>query len=603
MFICYETTTGSDLAENLQNALRKRGIVSFVAKPDLRKHIREMKTWKANRDEALKTAHTFILILSFEELTSSEIIYEFKFAIWRNKRDSTFSIIIAHDKIIPRTQQEILSSMGIDTAEFPQIDFDTKEKLARIISSRLNDDGTVREPRSKYAIPENIEFKEEFSSVLTIVTRLLEKSDGRGPPTKEVESSINKLVMLFKKQIDNWDFTAVEFATKELFMKLYKFTENDYYLELYSIFKDLFERAHSVNLRIVGTMINAFNEILLESWIPKYDVEKGEEAARVLLRLGIDFLKRDHSVTRVCAMSINDLAMEMYEPQILSKEIILATCAHEMVEVKPEMKDFVDELVDLIQSNDQLASEQAHRYTYLTKSIDYAHAEQGDYGINITNFEEQFLYPRLKENINANIEDYVNFLTEFEIEDRDSVTSATYDLIDLITVYESVCPNIAFEIGRLVSQMSVKSIEEMFNHMVEGSKFLTKIYRGSEMLSTFDELIRFLEVNSDSENIGVGMKTWGFTTIKFARKLSREEQRNLETLAQKHGILYGADFKLDSEEMMFTVDFLAYPNKSAYDVGKLVAFLKDVNNTVSIASYSTGIDIGLRKLSEKNVSK
>src|SRR5438128_10554008 len=96
--------------------------------------------------------------------------------------------------------------------------------------------------------------------------------------------------MLVKERIDKWDTASVRFATRELFTKLYKFSEAKGLSDLYPLFKDFFVRAYSERKQLLGEMVESFRIIMLESWVLLDDIERGEKEAGVMLRLVIDFL-------------------------------------------------------------------------------------------------------------------------------------------------------------------------------------------------------------------------------------------------------------------------------------------------------------------------
>ena len=66
-----------------------------------------------------------------------------------------------------------------------------------------------------------------------------------------------------------------------------------------------------------------------------FDLEKGEKAAKVLLRTALDFLDRDIKVVKDCLTGIDNIAGDFFEPEILSKEILLASAIDEKDVWKP----------------------------------------------------------------------------------------------------------------------------------------------------------------------------------------------------------------------------------------------------------------------------
>jgi hypothetical protein len=592
VFICYETHTGLDLADNLKQALSKRGIRAFVAQEDLPKYMRKYaRKWRELRDEAINTAYTFVLILS--PRLSKEMLPEVKLASKRIESEPRFAWITCHLKSAPRISEEILASIGINTSELNQVDFSTKEELARQIDVMLDENGCVSEPQVPRPpkIPDVVDppFKDSFSSELDALTKFLEK-ESAGPAV--ISDLIDRLIMLSKERIDKWDVPSTKFATRELFARLYKFSERGGLLEMYRIFKDLFAHAYS-HRRTLDSMIYVFDSIMFESWSSdNYDVEKGEKAAKVLLRLGIDFLGRDLSVTRECASAIDNLASDMFEPQVLAKEIILASCTFGEHPERSEVQDLTREVADWIRINDEYSWDAGIK-TYLRDSMDFAGAEQEQYGTDIKCFKEEFLHPALQQNIDKAITDYAEFLQESEAEGNKDLTFERDELISTITAYESVRPTVADEIRKAVSEKKNQKVEERLTRIVDSSKLLQKIYKGSEMITTLDELISFFEVNSDSENIGVGMTTFGIAMIDFARSMSKDEREKLEGAAGRYQVSVLA---IEDQAMTFEMDSLVYRANGQLEMGRLTSFLRDVNRVIEILSFSTGTTYGLRRI-------
>ncbi len=123
--------------------------------------------------------------------------------------------------------------------------------------------------------------------------------------------------MLVKEVIEKWDVPSTRFAAAEIFKGLYKLSGKKGICELYTIFEDLFRYAYSQRKRLLGSMIEPFNSIMLEAWIEGYDIEKGEQACKLLLRLGASFIETDLLVSEDCIRAIDNLAGDMFEPQIL----------------------------------------------------------------------------------------------------------------------------------------------------------------------------------------------------------------------------------------------------------------------------------------------
>jgi hypothetical protein len=115
------------------------------------------------------------------------------------------------------------------------------------------------------------------------------------------------------------------------------------------------------------------------------------------------------------------------------------------------------------------------------------------------------------------------------------------------------------------------------------------------MITTFDELIRFLEDSSDFENAKVGLTTYDFTMIEFTRRLSKEDEKALKEIAEKYKIDDDM-FEISETGISFEVDKLVYLGNERNDMRKLISFLKELNQKIMIKSFATGIDFKLREV-------
>jgi len=436
-----------------------------------------------------------------------------------------------------------------------------------------------------------IEFKTVFSLKLENLCQLLEREIGY----PKVNDQIDELIMLAKERIEKWDVPSVRFATEELFMKLYKHSEQKGFCELYIIFEDLFNYAYSQRKYILGVMISVFSLILFGSWVPDYDIEKGEKAAKVMLRLGMDFLDKDLSVSEDCLTAIDNLAGDMFEPEILSKEILLGAKAFHKSTENPKLQDFLDQAVDWIRINDQYAWDDDNK-TYLRDSIKYAEWEQEKYEIDLQIFKEKFLLPALEQNISETTEEYVQFLGELESEGDEDITFPADELTKEILAYEFLRPKIAAEIKKLVEETKNPYVINIFKRIVDSSNFLRKIYGESDMITTFEELIRFLETSSDLQNLGVGVTTYNLAMIEFLRRLKKEDEKILMEIAKKYDI--EENFEITERGIQFEMDHLVYRNRQN-DMKRLVEFLKELNGKFRLKNLSTGITFELRETGDK----
>jgi hypothetical protein len=431
-------------------------------------------------------------------------------------------------------------------------------------------------------------FKKNFSTKLAILSDVLAKN----VPYQDPNELIDFIIMLVKERIDKWDTASVRFATRELFTKLYKFSEANGLSDLYPLFKDLFVRAYSERKQLLGEMIESFRIIMFEAWVPLDDIERGEKAAGVMVRLGIDFLEKDIEIAQSCAIAIDNLAGDMFEPEILSKEILLAAHVVEKARQKPELQSFANDLTEYIRINDTYAWD-AEIETYLRDSIAYADWEQKNYGINLDHFKDKILYPALQQTIDDQIQEYVDFLSHRETDDQD-LSYETELLSRRILAYESLRPSIADEIRTRVLETGNASAKKTFEKIIHSSNFLEAVYGASDMITTFGDLVKFLESNSDKENLGIGLTTFSLATIDFTRKLKDSEEKALNAIAQKYGV--NKDLELSNEQMKFLIDLLVHVGGSDHDMKRLIPFLKEVNAVTEIKTFSTGVEFQLRQL-------
>jgi len=245
-----------------------------------------------------------------------------------------------------------------------------------------------------------VAFKTLFSSKLDQCLRFIKEETY----SNQFNDIVDELIMLVKERIEKWDVPSIRFSTKELFQKLYKYSGKDGFCDLYVIYEDLFKYAYVQRKHILGVMIEVLFFILFESWVPEYDIKKGEKASEVLLRLGCDFLNKDLAVTESCFTCIDNLAGDMFEPEILSKEIIFGAYVFEQKSRDPALKEFLERIVESIQINDQYACDDEN-YAYLIDSIKYAMSEQNKYSTNIEDFKNQYLLPIAKQNIDKRVKD------------------------------------------------------------------------------------------------------------------------------------------------------------------------------------------------------
>jgi len=87
------------------------------------------QTWRSVIESTISRSDIFILILSTGTLTP-EMTTEIRQAFQRNKTDAKFAILVCHHRRVARCAEQ-LARLGIEVANLQEVDFETKEELAR----------------------------------------------------------------------------------------------------------------------------------------------------------------------------------------------------------------------------------------------------------------------------------------------------------------------------------------------------------------------------------------------------------------------------------------------------------------------------------------
>ena len=225
------------------------------------------------------------------------------------------------------------------------------------LKEKLRSQRTMEGSRDLY-----FSFSKELDDLVLLLERVNRPSD--------LEPLLKRLANLFKQVFESLDLRWAEMTTRELFIKLYRISGRRE-IELYTVFKNVFAYAHDRGPQALNSMIESLDTIMQDSWGSIDDLEKTEKATEVMLRLGIDFLKTDISVTKRCAIAITNLAADMFEPKILAKQIVLAACANETDPNNLEAQELTQDLANWIENNDQYAWE-AGIITYLQDAVEFA---------------------------------------------------------------------------------------------------------------------------------------------------------------------------------------------------------------------------------------
>jgi tetratricopeptide (TPR) repeat protein len=122
IFICYESSTGEDFAEQLKKALTKAKFKSFLASSDLIAG----EEWADERDTALEESQYFIILITYHTLQSNEVMKEYTKATNLKKR------------IIPCVYSEISSDKAQTLKNKHLINFKNNSELANKILTTID---------------------------------------------------------------------------------------------------------------------------------------------------------------------------------------------------------------------------------------------------------------------------------------------------------------------------------------------------------------------------------------------------------------------------------------------------------------------------------
>ncbi len=448
----------------------------------------------------------------------------------------------------------------------------------------------VRESLEKKEIPSE-KFTDVFSLKLDEIVEALEKGE-RYPLLSD---KIDELIMLLKERIEKWDVPSVRFGTKELFYRLYKHSgEGKEITGFYIIFKDLFNLAYKERQRILGNMISVFYYIWLETWLSDYDIERAEKCCDILLRLGLDYLDKDIKIAEACLNEITNASGDMFEPEILSREILFGAAIEKRKDESQEFKRLFESVLNYIEY-DELYSHDANLYDYLINSLEYAKRIQDEYDLDIMSFKEKYLLKMIEEFKNEKVESYADYLEETvymgedEGEGIDDIQFCGELLEMEILAYRDLYPEIHQEYSKAINAKNDKKVTVLFNNIIDNRNYLKHIFKGEDMITSMEEFIKFMEQNSHFEESKVGVGFWGDATIHFKHPLSDEEKRKLERLSHKYEISDSFEVEIDKHYMTFLIDALVY-KKGRDGVEKFIQLLKELNESVQITKVTTSME-------------
>lgn len=324
---------------------------------------------------------------------------------------------------------------------------------------------------------ETKDFTNLFSYKLNEIIKSLKKD--QYDPT--LSDKIDELIMLLKKQIENWDIPSVRFGTKELFLKLYPYSgDGNKLIDLYHIYKDLFMLAYTQRKRILGTMIDVFFSIWIDTWTSDYEIEKAEKCCDLLLKLGIDFLDKDLMIAKDCFYQIDNAAGDMFKPEILSREILFGAIVEKRKNENEEFAELNDTIVDYISWNNRYSHDD-EKFDYLICGIEYAEGIQDNYNIDVTSFKENYLLRILEEDKLEEINGFIEFIEENAYETDSSINTDLQfeaELLELIiSSYERLSLNICHEILIEIENRKDQNLKDNFDEIINYNKNLNDRFK------------------------------------------------------------------------------------------------------------------------------
>ena len=289
-----------------------------------------------------------------------------------------------------------------------------------------------------------------------------------------LSDKIDELIMLFKEQIEMWDIPSVRFGTEELFLKLYPYSgDGNKLTDLYVIYKDLFMLAYSQRRRILATMIEVFYSIWIDTWTSDYEIDRAEKSCDILLKLGIDFLDKDLVIAKNCFYQIDNAAGDMFEPEILSREIIFGAIVEKRKNENEELAELSETIIEYISWNNRYSHDD-DKFDYLICGVKYAEGIQNNYNIDITPFKENCLLRILEEDKHEEINGFIELIEEKAYETDSSIdANPRFEIENLeliISRYGKAHPDICHEILIEIENRKDQKIINYFHEIIKNMK-------------------------------------------------------------------------------------------------------------------------------------
>jgi hypothetical protein len=408
---------------------------------------------------------------------------------------------------------------------------------------------------------------------------------------KDAQQLIDKLVFMIKEKIEIWDTASVKAACTELFLKLFEIAYTNDKMEVYDSFGELFEFAYSQGNKMINAILEAFEQILKKAEKYKYAIEISEKASEILLKLAINFLSRDISISEDL-MRVVDYATEDWPiSELMSRQILFGAYLYRKKDAS------LDKLLKLTTNCIKCNYTDSFEKGLLLDSINYAKAEQQKYEFEIASYEQAVLIPLLKKEIREDIKGLVSYLEEQVcLHEEISYKFIKSDISQMIMAYQSIEPQIANKIKAKLSHSDYpKELSEAFKRAINSSNLLKSVYKGDFMVTTFAELLKFFESNADLENLGTGITTYGPSWVEFKSKLTPSQKQAVGKVSEKYALSGDGEFELGDQNLIFLVDTLVYLGDNRHNMQKLIDFLKEIEAIASIQNFVTGMEFKLRQ--------
>ena len=242
----------------------------------------------------------------------------------------------------------------------------------------LND---IKQHSKKISIKEKLEFQRNFDMTFNKAIDYL--NDGNILGASEV---FNDLEELIQNEIMAYNVINFQYGIKELFNKLY--IKHEHKLDCII---DISKFAYSFNKELFLYIIQTLNFIGLDSFLTS-NITMGERCSKLLLLIGRDYLDRDIMASRTCHLAIDNIAGDMFEPEIFSKQIIFGSLVHEQSTSNEKLIDFRDDIINSIISTYEVSFDEYgdENYTFLKKSFELAVDDQNEYLSDVTSFRDYF---------------------------------------------------------------------------------------------------------------------------------------------------------------------------------------------------------------------